>query len=158
MKYIQNKIRKYISYYKSPIGYLKIIADDDYLLGLDFCNKKLEENKNKITEQVEKELEEYFKGERKIFTVKYKLEGTEFQKKVWKELLKIKFGETLSYIDIAEKIGNKKASRAVGGANNKNSIAIIVPCHRVIGKNKKLVGYAGGLDKKEWLLKHENSL
>ena len=92
---------------------------------------------------------------RKIFDIPIKLDGTEFQVKVWKELLKLPYGETCSYLDIAKKIGNPNASRAVGMANNKNKIQIIIPCHRVIGSNKKLIGYAGGIKVKEKLLKLE---
>ena len=102
-----------------------------------------------------KQLDEYFSGKRKTFDVPLDAKGTKFQKQVWRELQKIPFGKTLSYGDIAKKIKNPKASRAVGGANNKNPIAIVVPCHRVIGANGKLVGYAGGLHRKAWLLKHE---
>ena len=102
-----------------------------------------------------KQLDEYFAGIRKEFDIPIKLEGTDFQIKVWKELLKIPYGETCTYLDIAKHIGNPKAYRAVGMANNKNKIMIIIPCHRVIGSNKKLVGYAGGLDVKEKLLKLE---
>ena len=101
------------------------------------------------------QLDEYFAGKRKKFDIPIKLDGTDFQIKVWKELLKIPYGETCSYLDIAKCIGNPKASRAVGMANNKNKIIIIVPCHRVIGSNKKLVGYACGLDVKKKLLELE---
>ena len=95
---------------------------------------------------------EYLNGKRKSFDIKYEINGTEFQKKVWKELTDIPYGETRSYKEIAVAVGNPKASRAVGMANNKNPIAIIVPCHRVIGSDGKLVGYAGGLDMKRALL------
>ncbi|NMR96163.1 methylated-DNA--[protein]-cysteine S-methyltransferase, partial [Vibrio parahaemolyticus] len=98
------------------------------------------------------ELEEYFNGDRKMFTIPIGLSGTEFQTKVWNELLKIPFGETKTYREIAKSIGNDKAYRAVGGANNKNPIPIIVPCHRVVGADKSLVGYKGGLDIKKALL------
>lgn len=100
-------------------------------------------------------MDEYFSGKRKKFDVSIVLEGTEFRKKVWKELMNIPYGETCSYKDIAIKIGNPKACRAVGGANNKNKIPIIIPCHRVIGTGGKLVGYAGGLHIKELLLENE---
>ncbi|MDG2764922.1 methylated-DNA--[protein]-cysteine S-methyltransferase, partial [Vibrio parahaemolyticus] len=102
-----------------------------------------------------KELEEYLNGDRKMFTVPIGLSGTEFQTKVWNELLKIPFGETKTYREIAKSIGNDKAYRAVGGANNKNPIPIIVPCHRVVGADKSLVGYKGGLDIKKALLEIE---
>ena len=102
------------------------------------------------------QLDEYFAGKRKVFDIPLNLCGTKYQKKVWNVLTTIPYGETRSYKDIAAITGNKKASRAVGGANNKNQIAIRVPCHRVIGANGKLTGYAGGLDKKKWLLEHES--
>jgi len=101
------------------------------------------------------QLEEYFAGKRKAFDLPLNPQGTEFQKKVWKALQEIPYGKTVSYKDIAEKIGSPKASRAVGGANNKNPISIIIPCHRVIGANGALVGYAGGLDMKRELLELE---
>lgn len=108
-----------------------------------------------LIKNTKQQLDEYFAGKRKKFDIPIKLEGTDFQIKVWKELLEIPYGETCSYLDIAKRIGNPKASRAVGMANNKNKIIIIVPCHRVIGSNKKLVGYACGLDVKEKLLELE---
>ncbi|MCT4597898.1 MAG: methylated-DNA--[protein]-cysteine S-methyltransferase [Vallitalea sp.] len=101
------------------------------------------------------ELNEYISGERKVFSVKLNLEGTEFQKKVWNELIKIPYGKLYTYKQIATLVGNENASRAVGTANNKNPIPIIIPCHRVIGSNGKLVGYAGGLKLKEQLINHE---
>ncbi len=102
-----------------------------------------------------RQLGEYFCGERKTFDVPILIEGTEFQKKVWQALMTIPYGKTVCYGDIAKQIGQPKASRAVGGANNKNKIPIIIPCHRVIGANGKLVGYSDGLDKKELLLNLE---
>ena len=108
-----------------------------------------------LIKNTKQQLDEYFAGKRKKFDIPIKLDGTDFQIKVWKELLKIPYGETCSYLDIAKCIGNPKASRAVGMANNKNKIIIIVPCHRVIGSNKKLVGYACGLDVKKKLLELE---
>ena len=104
------------------------------------------------------ELNEYFKGERTHFSVPLDTQGTEFQQSVWRALMGVEFGKTKSYLDIAQAINNPKAVRAVGAANGKNPISIIVPCHRVIGASGKLTGYAGGLDRKEWLLKHEGIL
>ncbi len=104
------------------------------------------------------ELNEYFNGERSHFTVPLDTQGTNFQRQVWRALLYVKFGKTKSYQDIAQAIHNPKAIRAVGAANGKNPISIIVPCHRIIGANGKLTGYAGGLERKEWLLKHEGIL
>lgn len=104
------------------------------------------------------ELDEYFKGKLKEFSVSLTQDGTEFQKKVWHELLNIPFGKTVSYLHIAKKLANAKSIRAVGGANGKNKIAIIIPCHRVIGNNYTLVGYAGGKWRKQWLLEHEGAI
>ena len=113
------------------------------------------QKETELIKNAKKQLDEYFAGKRKNFDIPIELNGTDFQIKVWKELLKIPYGETCTYLDIAKRVGNPNASRAVGMANNKNKIMIIVPCHRVIGSNKKLVGYAGGLDIKEKLLKLE---
>lgn len=150
---------KYIGYYKSPIGVLEVICDKEYVLACNFVHKEGEVGQvNLILENAITQLDEYFNGKRKEFDLKVTLHGTEFQKNVWNGLLNIPYGTTVSYKDIAVSINNEKAVRAVGNANNKNKIAIIVPCHRVIGKNGALTGYAGGLDKKQWLLQHENRI
>ena len=150
--------------YNFEIGKLAICEENQKIV---MVNRVKTENdvdeiiKNNVQKETElikntrKQLDEYFAGNRKQFDIPIKLEGTDFQIKVWKELLKIPYGETCTYLDIAKRIGNPKAYRAVGMANNKNKIMIIIPCHRVIGSNKKLVGYAGGLDVKEKLLKLE---
>ena len=151
-------MERYIKYFKSPVGILKITASDSSILSLTYTDEKDIENngkENKIIKDVIQQLEEYFRGERKKFDIKYEFSGTEFQKKVWKSLEQIPYGETCSYKYIASDIGNEKASRAVGNANNKNHLSIIVPCHRVIGANQKLIGYAGGLEKKSILLELE---
>ena len=108
-----------------------------------------------VLRQAVEELQQYFDGQRKEFTVPLYMEGTEFRMKAWKALQAIPYGEVRSYQQQAEAIGNRKATRAIGGANHNNRISIIVPCHRVIGKNKKLVGFGGGLERKQWLLDHE---
>ncbi len=148
---------KYTYKYHSPIAYMSICADDNYLLSVEFCNAEAEinNNKNKIIEETIKQLDEYFNLKRKSFNLPLNPKGTEFQKRVWKELEKIPYGETGTYKEIAIAAGNKNACRAVGNANNKNPIAIIIPCHRVIGSNKKLTGYAAGLDIKQKLLEIE---
>ncbi len=102
------------------------------------------------------QIEQYFKGTRKEFELKLNPKGTEFQKRVWNELIKIPFGKTISYLDLSKKLGDPKAIRAVASANGKNPIWIIIPCHRVIGSDGSLTGYAGGLNRKKWLLDHEN--
>ncbi|WP_026882048.1 methylated-DNA--[protein]-cysteine S-methyltransferase [Clostridium akagii] len=150
----------YTAYYESPIGTIKIIGSDLGIEALEFLESKQEKNgKTNLNENMIlclKELDEYFTKHRKMFTVKLSINGTDFQRRVWDELLKIPYGEVKSYKDVANEIGNPKAVRAVGGANNKNKIPIIIPCHRVIGINGKLVGYAGGIDKKKYLLELEN--
>lgn len=142
-----------IYYYHSKIGYFKIKIENDFLTELDKVEEKQEnENYSKILPKLIKQLDEYFEGKRKDFTIPYKTKGTPFQEKVWQELTKIPYGETRSYKDIAIKVGCPKGYRAVGLANNKNKISIVIPCHRVIGTNKKLIGYSGGIKTKEQLL------
>lgn len=147
-------------YYSSPIGIIKIEGSNEGIEVVDFVDKygkiDIEEVIDENTCLALKELEEYFNKKRKNFTVKINMQGTEFQKKVWSELLNIPYGKVVSYKQIAEVIENPKASRAVGNANNKNKIAIIIPCHRVIGSNNKLIGYAGGINRKKYLLELEN--
>lgn len=144
--------------YNSIIGDIFISADENFLLSVQFVNHNFIENKeNNIIRQTIKQLDEYFRGKRKKFELPLNPNGTEFQKKVWLQLMNIPYGKTATYKDIATLIGNTNASRAVGNANNKNPIAIIIPCHRVIGSNNKLTGYAGGLDKKEKLLNLEKN-
>jgi methylated-DNA-[protein]-cysteine S-methyltransferase len=149
---------------KSPIGELKLVGSDDGLAAILWENDsldrvklgKLQEDKNHPTLlQTQKELSEYFAGKRRKFSVNLNFIGTDFQKKIWAALLTIPFGETRSYGQIAAQIGNSKASRAVGAANGKNPIAIIAPCHRVIGSSGKLTGFAGGLEIKSYLLNLE---
>lgn len=148
----------YRGYIESPIGTVEIITDDSGVVSVFFVENKGEETeKNEILKKAEKQLTEYFEGNRKDFDLELSLEGTDFQKKVWSELANIPYGETISYKQQSERIGNVKAIRAVGGANGKNQISIILPCHRVIGTNGSLTGYAGGLDKKKWLLDFEKS-
>ncbi|MDA3862118.1 MAG: methylated-DNA--[protein]-cysteine S-methyltransferase [Melioribacteraceae bacterium] len=148
-----------MTYLKSPIGQLKLIADENSVNSILFVfpDTAMEsENSNEVLEICKQQLNEYFSGERKEFNVDISQEGTEFQQKVWSELFKIPHGKTVSYNYIAEKVGGKNMMRAVGSANGKNQISIIVPCHRVIGSDGSLTGYAGGMWRKEWLLKHED--
>ncbi len=153
------ELKEGVTFFDSPIGIIEIKSNDGMIVSVKFVDEKLYmENENEVLVESKKQLKEYFFGERKIFTLPIKIDGTEFRKKVWNTLLKIPYGKTCSYKDIAIKIGNEKASRAVGGANNKNKIAIIIPCHRVIGSNGKMVGYEGGMWRKEWLLKHESKI
>lgn len=151
----------------SPVGNLKLVANDTALVAVLWENENpkrvrlaelIEQTHHPILLETQKQLSEYFAGKRQQFDLPLDFEGTEFQQKVWQALLTIPFGETRSYRNIAEQVGNVKAVRAVGAANGKNPISIIAPCHRVVGANGKLVGFAGGLDNKEILLKLESSL
>jgi methylated-DNA-[protein]-cysteine S-methyltransferase len=153
---------KSIFYYDTNIGRVGIEENGTAITKIYFVNKDLQEEvsekeETELLKEAIKEINEYFNGRRSYFDLPLAPEGTEFQKKVWNALKEIPCGETRSYGEIAKVIGNEKAARAVGMANNKNPIAIIIPCHRVIGANGKLVGYAGGLDIKEKLLNLEKS-
>lgn len=143
--------------YPSPYGYLEIQDDGEMVTEISIENsdsgKKNEESA--LTRRAYVELMEYLQGKRKIFDLPVRMQGTEFQIKVWKELQKIPYGTTISYGELARRVGNEKACRAVGGANNKNKILIVIPCHRVIGANGSLVGFAGGIELKQYLLKLE---
>lgn len=145
----------YISYYESPIGTIEITATDEALTSLVFREAIQPIKNNPILSATSAQLDEYFNGERRSFNLPLTATGTEFQRRVWCQLRAIPYGETRSYSDIANNLNNPKAVRAVGSANGKNPISIIVPCHRVIGSNGRLTGYAWGTDKKAWLLKHE---
>lgn len=151
---------KHYLIFPSPIGNIMIIEQDSNIIGIELTNKSYLENtdiENKVLLCVRKQLEEYFLKERINFDLPIKLVGSDFQVKVWNELLNIPYGEVRTYGEIAKLIGNENASRAVGMACNKNPLMIIVPCHRVIGKNKRLVGYASGIDIKQKLLDLEGS-
>lgn len=158
-----------IAFYQSPLGLLQIKNTGSCISGLLFVNSCKGDNINEqelsfakpqstVLQHCIKQLDEYFSGTRTAFTVETMQLGTAFQLTVWNELCNIPFGRTTSYLELSKKIGNVKAIRAVGTANGKNSIAIIVPCHRVIGSNGSLVGYAGELWRKQWLLEHEGKL
>lgn len=148
-------MRRYIEY-DSPLGTLYLAEERGQLVEISYVPiVKGEKKETELLEEVKRQLEEYFKGNLKNFDLPLNPSGTEFQKKVWKALLTIPYGETRSYGEIASQIGKEKASRAIGGANHVNPISIVIPCHRVIGKNGSLVGYGGGLDKKTILLELE---
>ena len=143
---------------KSPLGFTKITGDEDGVASVTVLNSE-----EKITDVIPVELEdciiqlnEYFEGSRKQFDLKLNPQGTNFQKKVWDELLNIPHGKTTSYLELSKQLGDVKAIRAVANANGKNPIWIIIPCHRVIGSDGSLTGYAGGLHRKQWLLEHES--
>jgi len=139
----------------TPVGTLKIVSDGKYIKEISFYEgERAEENGDVLTDEAKKQLEEYFEGKRKCFDIPLAMEGTSFRRKVWKELCNISYGETVSYKYIAERIGCK-AARPIGGANNKNNIVIVIPCHRVIGSDGSMTGYGGGLWRKEILLELE---
>jgi methylated-DNA-[protein]-cysteine S-methyltransferase len=140
---------------ETPIGKLGLYTDEIHLLRITFCAAGENDNSNNIIDETEKQLQEYFSGKRTEFTIPLRLEGTEFRKKVWEQLQKIPFGETISYQELAERVGSINKARAVGNANHYNPIPIIVPCHRVVRKSGDLGGFGGGLDVKEFLLELE---
>ncbi|CAM4175500.1 cysteine methyltransferase [Bacillus manliponensis] len=148
----------YRGYYKSELGWIEVTANEEAVTSVFFVEERKEENVNEIVQQCLLQLDEYFNKKRTTFSLPLQALGTQFQTTVWDALCTVPYGTSASYLDIATKIGNEKAVRAIGGANSRNPISIIVPCHRIIGKNGKLVGYEGGLWRKEWLLKHEGVL
>ena len=141
--------------YKTPICNLRLVASSNALLRADWVEAEETGDGNEILRETAGQLDEYFAGKRRVFDLPLAPEGTEFQLDVWQALRKIGYGQTLSYGEQAAQIGRPKAVRAVGAANGRNPISIIVPCHRVIGKSGKLTGYAGGLKVKGFLLAHE---
>ncbi|HTL82813.1 MAG TPA: methylated-DNA--[protein]-cysteine S-methyltransferase [Bacteroidia bacterium] len=146
--------------FDSPIGKIEIVGDENFIHEVEFRSNAVDpiEKAPELLQRAKKQLEEYFAGERKNFQLPLQQQGTEFQQKVWNELCRIPYGKTISYLELAQRLGDEKVIRAAGTANGKNKIAIIVPCHRVIGSDGSLTGYAGGLHRKEWLLRHEKSL
>ena len=151
---------------ESPVGELKLVASDKGLVAVLWENdgpsrvrlgEQIEDERHPILVETERQLKEYFAGKRKAFSVPLDMNGTRFQKDVWEALLGIPFGETRSYGQLARQLGNPRATRAVGAANGRNPVSIIVPCHRVIGSSGKLTGFAGGLETKERLLNLEGT-
>ncbi len=156
---------KRFCFYSSPIGELLLVGSEEGLEEIRFPiklrNNQPEpdwENDPAFFKEPLQQLSQYFSGRLKVFTIKLNPTGTHFQKKVWQELENVPFGQTASYAEIAKRLNNPKACRAVGGANGKNPTPIIVPCHRIIGKDGSLTGFGGGLDVKEFLLQHEKEL
>ncbi|WP_291846804.1 methylated-DNA--[protein]-cysteine S-methyltransferase [Lutibacter sp.] len=147
-----------ITYYKTPIGTAKIIGDENGITSVSVIDEEIETSKKIPTclKDCVQQLEEYFKGKRTNFNLTLNPKGTEFQQKVWDELLKVPYGKTRTYLEQSKKLGDVKAIRAVASANGKNPIWIVIPCHRIIGSNGSLTGYAGGIWRKKWLLEHEN--
>ena len=149
-------IELYTDYIDSPLGMLEFKASDKGITHVIFCGSDTSAVKtNDITEHCKQQMLEYFDGQRKTFEVPLDPQGTAFQQLVWRCLSQIPFGKTVTYGDIAKMVNKPKGSQAVGGANGRNSISIIVPCHRVIGANGSLTGYASGIERKLWLLNHE---
>lgn len=148
------------AFYKTPIGWLEIVEEDDSIVKVNFLNNDSISDSKKPTGILKdsfQQLNEYFEGTRTEFNLPLNPKGTDFQKPVWNELQHISFGQTISYMDMAKKLGDPKVIRAAATANGKNPIAIIIPCHRVIGSDGSLTGYAGGLKRKQWLLEHESA-
>lgn len=153
------------TYYQSPLGLLRIGGTDTYISEISFIDNldgksvsQLSGPLPPIIIQCIEQLIQYFQGQRRVFELPVYQEGTDFQQKVWNELSSIPFGKTISYLDQSRRLGDIKAIRAVAAANGRNNIAIVVPCHRVIGSKRDLVGYAGGLWRKKWLLDHETKI
>ena len=169
---LQKTLKKYLesnsTYYKTPIGIAKITGDNNGIEAITFITNNLDDENQKsigIAEDLPEclrecvlQLKEYFKGERTSFNLRLNPQGTKFQKLVWKELCNIPYGKTISYLVQSKQIGEVKAVRAVAAANGKNPISIVIPCHRVIGSDGSLTGYAGGLWRKKWLLDYESPL
>lgn len=152
---------------ETPIGPLEVVSDDGAILAVAFAEgnglrrrrgagrEAGSEVRPPVLEACLRQLEAYFRGERRAFDLPLQLEGTPFQRRVWQALLRVPYGRTTTYGELAAALGNPRAGRAVGGANHRNPISIVVPCHRVVGGDGGLVGYGGGLWRKEWLLRHE---
>ncbi len=149
-----------VVYLKTPIGWLKVEGDHDFVRSISFVTRGAQPklSASSAVMQAGEELRDYFSGLRREFSFPFLMSGTAFQNIVWGELLKVEFGQTSTYGEIAKAIGKSAASRAVGMANNQNQLPIVIPCHRIIAKTGNLQGYAGGLKRKQWLLNHEASL
>ncbi|MDP2335275.1 MAG: methylated-DNA--[protein]-cysteine S-methyltransferase [Bacteroidota bacterium] len=147
---------EYQSSFTSPLGYLILKSDGQSITGIYFSENSIQEqNTCEVLEKCKELLANYFSGKTIAFEIPLHPEGTEFQQKVWNELLKIPYGETITYLELAVRLGDAKAVRAVGMANGRNPIAILIPCHRVIGAGNKMTGYAGGTGRKKILLELE---
>jgi methylated-DNA-[protein]-cysteine S-methyltransferase len=147
-----------IVYYRTPVGIAKITAEDDFITAITITDEEnipIEEPKSVVLKMAIDQLDEYFAGKRKKFDLPIKQSGTDFQQQVWQQLLNIDYGTTISYAQLSNQMKSPLAIRAIAAANGKNSLWIVVPCHRVIGSDGSLTGYAGGLWRKQWLLEHE---
>ena len=147
-----------IAYIKTPLGTAKISGNDNGIASISILEEgTITKNIPTVLKEAAKQLHDYFNGKRTYFDFELQPQGTKFQQKVWQALLEIPFGKTCSYMELSKKLGDVKAIRAVASANGKNPLWIVVPCHRVIGTDGSLTGYAGGLWRKKWLLEHESS-
>lgn len=147
-----------IVYYRTPVGIAKIIAEGDYITSVTITDNDeliIEEPNSEVLRMAIGQLDEYFTGKRKKFDLPIKQSGTDFQQQVWQQLLNIDYGTTISYAQLSNQMKSPLAIRAIAAANGKNNLWIVVPCHRVIGSDGSLTGYAGGLWRKQWLLEHE---
>ncbi|OGS73901.1 MAG: cysteine methyltransferase [Flavobacteria bacterium RIFCSPLOWO2_12_FULL_35_11] len=146
------------TYYKTPIGTAKIVGDENGISAVTVINDAIETSAEipEILQDCVQQLTEYFNGTRREFNLKLNPHGTDFQKRVWKELLLVPYGKTRTYLEQSKQLGDVKAIRAVASSNGKNPIWILIPCHRIIGSDGSLTGYAGGIWRKKWLLEHEN--
>ena len=150
-----------ISFFSSPPGDMRIVTENNRLVELSFCETSQAKNTEALPSlhrTVHEQLLAYFRGSLQSFDLPLEPAGTVFQRRVWDLLQAIPFGQTLTYLQLARNLGDEKAVRAVGRANGQNPLAIVIPCHRVIGARGKLVGYAGGIERKKWLLRHEGTL
>ncbi|KZN66883.1 methylated-DNA--[protein]-cysteine S-methyltransferase [Pseudoalteromonas luteoviolacea] len=146
----------YTDYFQSPLGLIEIKASEVGIRQLIFCGEQVSQTRScALLTECNKQLDAYFSGNLMQFDLDLDWQGTPFQQKVWQALTEIPFGKSMTYLELAEQLNNPKAVRAVGGANGRNPITLIVPCHRVIGANGKMTGYAGGVNRKQWLLAHE---
>lgn len=153
-------LERFQAYYGSPLGTIEIVGSEAGISAIEFCSGQppAQPDPHPSLHLCRQQLDEYFQGRRRIFSFELDLSGTEFQQKVWRQALSIPYGTTASYAEIARRIGHEKAFRAVGRANGQNRLAIVVPCHRLIGSDGQLTGYGGGLWRKAWLLEHERRL
>lgn len=155
--------RTFTTHLRTPIGWLEVRGDSDAILAVNFVERPGSSRRPRteadalpaVVAACLGQLEEYFQGGRTSFDLPLRLEGTPFQRRIWEALLRVPYGRTTTYRDLAAAVGNARATRAVGGANHRNPVSIIVPCHRVVGSDGGLTGYGGGLWRKEWLLGHE---
>ena len=149
------KVDLYTDNFDTPLGKMEVTASNEAVTSIFFVDQVARPNLNKVTQLAKQQLLEYYAGERQEFDLPLSAKGTKFQKSVWAALSKVNYAATCCYADIAESINKPKAVRAVGAANGKNPLTIVVPCHRVIGRDGSLTGYASGLKYKAWLLDHE---